>query len=57
MLQVPQNGKAILELLGDTEDAEYPIFRTGQGGTYTLVTVLIDLQVGLGLCKLCTHAC
>ena len=43
--QVPQGADSILKLLGDTEDAAYPLYRRGENGIYTLATTLFDLQV------------
>ncbi|KAK9862797.1 hypothetical protein WJX84_005916 [Apatococcus fuscideae] len=44
MHQVPQGADSILKLLGDTEDAAYPLYCRGENGIYTLATALFDLQ-------------
>ena len=44
--QIPKSAHDILEFLGDTADAEYPVFRTPneKDGGCTIATALFDLK-------------
>ena len=42
-MQEPQSAADILAILGDTADSEYPIFRRGEHGGYTLCTAFFDI--------------
>ena len=48
-MQEPQSTADILAILGDTADSEYPIFRRGEHGGYTLCTAFFDL--GRATCR------